>query len=258
MPSSSNASRCRDLGIVGFGAFGQLIAMHLCRHFRCIAFDPIVSPDRFRVLGVDYADTIADVARCSVVVLAVPVMCIEAVLLEIAPLLRAGTLVVDVGSVKMRPAEAMTRLLPPHVEMVATHPLFGPHSARDGIRGKKIVVCPLRGFPAGVVAFLRRIGLQVIVATPEDHDRDAAQVQGLTHAIARMLVGMDLSKTFITTRSYELLMAAVEMVREDSPDVLQAILNENPHAPAVLQRFAAQLSHLGHAQPVSGPAVRSS
>ena len=49
--------------------------------------------------------------------------------------------------------------------VVATHPLFGPQSARDGIAGLKVAVCPIRGRRGARVAvfFLReRLRLNVV------------------------------------------------------------------------------------------------
>ena len=95
---------------------------------------------------------------------------------------------------KLRPAaygpELLLGELPAHVGIVATHPLFGPQSARNGIAGLKVAVCPVRGGDGPRVgAFLRRaLGLQVIMTTPDAHDREAAMVQGLTHLIAKVLV----------------------------------------------------------------------
>ena len=72
-----------------------------------------------------------------IVVVAVPVAVMPTVFKAIAPHLQPGALVVDVGSVKMLPAQWMTELLPDYVEIVATHPLFGPQSvARDGLPGE--------------------------------------------------------------------------------------------------------------------------
>jgi len=157
----------------------------------------------------------------------------------IAPHLTPGALVLDVGSVKVVPAEIMRRELPEHVGIVATHPLFGPQSARDGIAGLKIAVCPIRGGDDGRVgAFLRRaLGLQVIMTTPEAHDRDAAMVQGLTHLIAKVLVQMEPLPARMTTRSFDLLMQGVGMVRHDAPEVFQAIERANPYAREVRRRF---------------------
>ena len=139
----------------------------------------------------------------------------------------------------MIPAEIMRRGLPEQVEIVATHPLFGPQSARDGIKGLKIAVCAIRGRRGPrVAAFLRRaLGLSVVMTTPEAHDREAATVQGLTHLIANVLVQMEPLPTRMTTRSFDLLMQAVSMVRHDAPEVFQAIERSNPYSQQVRRRF---------------------
>jgi prephenate dehydrogenase len=82
------------------------------------------------------------------------------------------------------------------------------------------------------------------MTSPEDHDRDAAEVQGLTHLVANLLMKMDLRPTRMTTKSFEALMSAVEMVRHDAPEVLQAILGANPYAADVLKRFKSLTSAL--------------
>lgn len=152
----------------------------------------------------------------------------------------------DVGSVKTVPAGIMLSELPDHVGIVAKHPLFGPQSARDGIKGLKVAVCPVRGTAAPRVgAFLRRaLGLQVIMTTPDAHDREAAMVQGLTHLIAKVLVQMEPLPTRMTTRSFDLLMQGVGMVRYDAPEVFQAIERSNPYAREVRRRFFNLASEL--------------
>lgn len=229
------------IGLIGFGAFGQLIAQHVRPWFPICAYDPApgLEPAAAR-LGVTLAGLEA-AARCDVVVLALPVGRMAEIVAAIAPHIRAGALVLDVGSVKTGPAAIMERGLPRHAEIAATHPLFGPQSARHGIAGLKIALCPLRGRRCfRLAAFLRRrLRLEVIITTPEAHDREAAMVQGLTHLIARVLVQMEPLPTRMTTRSFDLLQAAIGMVRHDAPEVFEAIERANPYAPEVRQRFFA-------------------
>ncbi|WP_347265504.1 prephenate dehydrogenase [Roseococcus pinisoli] len=224
-----------DIGIIGFGAFGRLIATHLGPHFGLCAYDPAPSAPMPGVAPVD----LATAAACPIVILAMPVGAMEETVRAIGPHLRHGALVVDVGSVKMLPAEIMRRGLPDHADIVATHPLFGPQSARDGIRGLKIAICPVRGRRAPrLAAFLRKVlGLDVIMTTPEAHDREAAMVQGLTHLIAKVLVRMEPLPSRMTTRSFELIHQAVGMVRGDAPEVFRAIEMSNPHSAGVRRRF---------------------
>lgn len=239
-PSLNNPS----LGIIGLGAFGRLMARHLQPHFRLCAHDPALPPgaEADGVVLVSLPDT----AGCAIVVLAVPVGQLADTARAIGPFLRPGTLVLDVGSVKTVPAGIMLRELPDHVGIVATHPLFGPQSARDGIKGLKVAVCPVRGTAAPRVgAFLRRaLGLQVIMTTPDAHDREAAMVQGLTHLIAKVLVQMEPLPTRMTTRSFDLLMQGVGLVRYDVPEVFQAIERSDPYAREVRRRFFNLASEL--------------
>lgn len=227
--------RPETLSIIGFGAFGQLIARHLRPHLALSVCDPCVRPN-----DLPQVDP-AQAARADIVVLAVPLPQLEAVLRAIAPHLRPGSTVIDVSSIKVEPARLMLDLLPDHVGIVASHPLFGPASAADGIAGHRIAWCPLRGRGhRRLAAFLKAKGLQVIPTTPDQHDRDMAVVQGLTHLIARSLSRLGPLPRHMATRSFAMLAEAAAMVQDDSPELLATILKANPHAANVRQRFLAE------------------
>jgi len=226
------------LGLIGFGAFGRLIARHLSDRFEILAHDPAATDDVGRVT----LTGLAEAAACPIVVLAVPVEAMEATVAALAPHVAPDAVVIDVGSVKVLPARLMGEGLPAGVRIVGTHPLFGPQSGKDGIAGLRIAVCPINDDRAArrVAAFCRAaLGLKVFRVSAEDHDREAAVVQGLTHLIARVLLAMEPLPTRMTTASFERIMQAVEMVRHDSPAVFRAIERDNPFAAAVRQRFFA-------------------
>lgn len=224
---------------MGFGAFGQLIATHLAPLFPLVIHDPAAAgineppPERVCFATADA------VARCDFVILAVPMSEIRSAIRTLRPHLPPKTTIIDVCSVKVRAAEAMLEELPPDIDVVGTHPLFGPQSSRDGIAGRKIAVCPIRGgAPRRIAAFLRRhLGLKVFITTPEQHDREAALVQGVTHLIAKVLVQMEPLPQRLTTASFDRIVEATEMVRYDSPGVFLAIERDNPFAAEVRERF---------------------
>ncbi|WP_082767066.1 prephenate dehydrogenase [Bosea sp. PAMC 26642] len=238
-----------SIGLLGFGAFGRLMARHLQPHLPLVVFDPAqpAAPDtsgRGLVPG-----SIAEVAACDIVVLAVPVHALAEAISALHPHLRTGTVVLDVGSVKIEPTRLLLTGLPDDVDIIGTHPLFGPQSAREGLEGLKIALCPIRGDGfCRIAAFLRHIlKLDVILTTADAHDRDMALVQGLTHLVAKILVRMEPMPRRMTTRSFELLMQATEMVRHDAPGVFLAIEQANPHARAVRERFFAHAQELTNA-----------
>lgn len=235
----------KTVGIVGFGAFGKLIAQSLHGHFVLKTHDPRSDHHDVAVeLGVSFASLEA-VARCDVVVIAATVSSFEDVLASITTICRPGTLVIDVGSVKVHPSDLMEKLLPDYVNIVATHPLFGPQSACNGIKGLKIAVCPIRGQQHWPLAALLRkhLGLQVIMTTPHDHDWEAATVQGLTHLIAKVLQRMGPVPSRMTTRSYDLLVEAVSMVQNDAPEVFDAIEKANPYSADIRRNFSIWLTN---------------
>lgn len=253
----SVSSRKPSVGIIGFGAFGRLMARHLAPHAFLRAHDPAWPATAAEAALVERG-SLAQAACCDVVVLAVPVRRIAAVAAQAAPHLRPGALVVDVGSVKIQPVADLLRALPPHVDIVATHPLFGPQSARNGVAGLTVVLCPVRGRGVAAVSrFLRQaLGLAVVVTTPDRHDRELALVQGLTHLVGRLVADLAPSPVRLTTRSFEHLAAASAMVVGDAPEIFDAILRDNPHAPAVRDAFfraAAKLeAELSDAPPHGG------
>lgn len=228
-----------SVGIIGLGAFGRLMAEYLAPHVAVLAHDAraVEVP-----VGVEAA-SLARVSGCDIVILAVPVAAMRALCREIAPYLKPGALVMDVGSVKVEPAAILRDELPAHVDLIASHPLFGPQSVEQGTAGLKMVLCPLRGGRARrVAAFLRRVfGLTVLFATPEEHDREAAFTQGLTHLIARAMLRMEHLPDRITTRSFDLLRQAVEMVRHDAVGVSRAIEQANPFSAEARACFFAEM-----------------
>ncbi len=236
----------KTLGIVGFGAFGKLIGQSLGGYFELFAYDPSpVSEADACALSVTLAPMDV-VSRCDIVVIAAPVSCFDAVITSVGASCRPGVLIIDVGSVKVGPADIMERYLPDHVDIVATHPLFGPQSAHDGLDGLKIAVCPIRGNKHHrIAAFLRKVlGLQVIMTTPHEHDREAAVVQGLTHLIAKVLLSMEPLPSRMTTRSFDLLVEAISMVQNDAPEVFDAIERANPYSQDVRRQFFERAQEL--------------
>lgn len=234
----------RRFGIIGFGRFGQLAARHLAAHFDVVVHDPADVADRAAAIGVRVA-SIAEVAASDVVMLAVPVQTMEDVIARIAPAMRPGTLVMDVASVKVLPARWMADALPDTVDIVATHPLFGPQSARNGLTGQPLVLCPVRGDRIErVAAFGRTLGLKVSVTTAEEHDREMAYVQALTHLIGRTLENIRIPDEELKTNSYQHLLELCALIRDDSKELFYAIQNLNPFAPEITQQFIAEANGL--------------
>lgn len=139
------------------------------------------------------------VADAELVVLATPLRAIPEIVEAIAPALRPGTLVIDVGSVKGTAARDIEARLPGNVAFVGCHPLagteqFGPDAARaDLFRGRRCLLCPTpRTAPAPLArarGLWEAVGAEVVTMAPDLHDRVMAAVSHLPHVAAYVLMG---------------------------------------------------------------------
>lgn len=235
----------KTLGIIGFGQFGRFMAAHLAPYFDVKVCDSVDRRADAEALGVGWVD-FESVVSSKIVIFAVPLGVLEAVLTRAANYLSEDALCVDVCSVKMKPVEMMRRILPSTAAIIGTHPLFGPQSGRDGIAGLRIAVCEVRGNRLAEVAdFLKDIlGLQVLEKSAEEHDREMAHVQALTHFVARALDELHVGDSDLATISYEEIMRAARLVSEDSWELFQTIQTGNQFAGAKRRAFIKKLIEL--------------
>jgi prephenate dehydrogenase len=234
------------VGVVGVGAFGEFILPHLAAYFDVRIYDAYrdLSPveNLYNVCRMD----IEGLKECDVIIFAVPVQTLSGALKEALPHLPEKCIVCDVSSVKVKPAKAMTEILPEGIDIVGTHPLFGPQSGSKGVHGLNVAVCPIRGNRHRMVEhFLRKVlKLNVHVTTPDEHDRQMACVQGITHLMGNALRRISRVEAGMTTRSYELLMESYEIIKDDSPALFAAIAKENPYVESVKNEFFSAVREL--------------
>ncbi len=147
------------------------------------------------------AETAADaVADADLVVLCVPVGAMEQVARDIAPALKGGATVTDVGSVKGAVIEAVQPHLPDNVCFVPAHPLAGtehsgPTSGFAELFDERwtIVVpdpCDDRAAVGRVIDFWQGMGAFVDEMDAEHHDRVLAVTSHTPHLIAYTMVGV--------------------------------------------------------------------
>ncbi len=149
------------------------------------------------------AETVAD---ADLVVLAVPVGAMGQLAKDIAPYLKAGATVTDVGSVKQAVIDAVGPHLPDNVHFVPGHPLAGTeHSGpRSGFAelfdNRYTVLVPPEGTDELATQRLadlwQAMGALVETMEPEHHDLVLAVTSHAPHLIAYTMVGVadDLSR----------------------------------------------------------------
>jgi prephenate dehydrogenase len=240
-----NAPPDKKLGLIGLGAFGRLAAEHLRGHFDVVAADVVDRSAEAAALKIGWA-SIEEAAANPYVLLAVPVQNLAALLAQIRDRVQPGALVVDVGSVKLAPVDAMLRYLPDHAEIVGTHPMFGPQSAAGGLHGHRIAVCPVRTDRLDALrAFLEdKLGLDVYLCEAETHDREIAQTQALAQFVGRALAQLEESASPVRTPGYNQFREVAETVGEDTWELFTAIQTLNPYAAEMRAELLGHLTRL--------------
>jgi prephenate dehydrogenase len=231
----------KEIGIIGLGRFGRFAAGILKKDFRVLAYDSAPGP---RIRGLKRT-TLAGAAQPPVVVLCVPISRMEPVCRSLAPLLRPGQLVIDTCSVKEWPLEIMLKWLPREVEILGSHPLFGPDSARYGIQGQRIALCRGRGHCVPEVReYLTSLGLQVIVTSPARHDREMAKTQALFHFLARGVAALNICPSKLTTPGPAKLFHDFEDVQNDSLQLFRDLESRNRFAAPFRRRLLQSMEKI--------------
>ena len=239
----------RTIGIIGFGSFGRFVASHLGDRFEVRVWDRRNLEPEADAFGLPWS-SLEGCADCDVVIPAVPVQNLESLVGRLAPHLKPDSLVVDVASVKIKPREILERLLPSGVEFIGTHPMFGPQSGNEGIRGLKVVLClPNRPVDPGRVEAVRGfltagLGLEVLEMSAEEHDAEMAYIQGLTHWMAKALREIHVPDPALGTVAYRHMMKIEENLRHDSDDLFLTIARENPFAADARRELSERLREI--------------
>ena len=152
---------------------------------------------RRRAIDAATNDPLKAVMGADLVILAAPVGTIISHLKSIGPHLKAGALVMDVGSTKEEILKA-SKSLPRSVGFVGAHPIAGTENAGAAsavaglFRGKKCLLTSRRGTDRRYVnratAFWKKLGSQVSFVPASSHDRALGVVSHLPHLAAYALM----------------------------------------------------------------------
>jgi cyclohexadieny/prephenate dehydrogenase len=201
-PAAGGAPLFERICLIGIGLIGSSLA-RVAKQRGDIARTVVAHSrsaktlDRVRELGI--ADVVEpDAAKAvegaDLVVFCIPVGAYADVMRTVAPHLKPGAIVTDVGSTKGSVVRDLQPLMPAGVHLVPAHPMAGTeHSGPDAgfpelFQGRYCILTPLPGTdPAAVdkvVELWRRCGSMIERMDPVTHDKVVAIVSHLPHLIA--------------------------------------------------------------------------
>ena len=259
----------RKIAIFGIGLIGSSVARgvkraKLAEHV--VAFDGNpANAARALELGVvdETAASAAEAVKgADLVIFAVPISAYADLGAVIAPHLEPGTIVSDVGSVKMAVIRDLGPFMPEGVHLVPAHPIAGTENSgpdagfAELFDGRWAVVTPPPGTDEGAVekiaALWRGLGSEVEIMEPGHHDRVLAITSHLPHLIAYTIVGTatDLEGTLqqeVIKFSASGFRDFTRIAASDPTMWRDVFLNNREAVLDVLQRFTEDLTALQRA-----------
>ena len=201
-----------------------------------------------RISVLEQDDAVEGVSEADIVMVAVPMTRASEVTRKLAPLIRSDALLCDINSLKVDVCSALEASAG---EALGTHPMFGP--TVGSLRRQKVVLCNVKPGPmtSWLTTELGRMGAEIIVTTPEQHDAMMAVVQVLTH-FGIMAMGRALSRSGhalreslpFTSPIYRLELAMVGRLFSQKPELYREIMMQNPAGPALRKLFLEEASVL--------------
>jgi prephenate dehydrogenase len=235
--------KIHSIGIIGYGRFGRLLAA-IFKHHLPDAKVLIYSGSNRRV-----SKTLAEVCAAQIVIPAVPISAFKELLIKIKPLLGSETTVMDICSVKVLPVKWMHETLDKKTRVIASHPVFGPDSTRNGkeLKGMNLMICNIsadKELYGAVKNFWKNLGVNVLEMTPEDHDRYSAYTINYNHLIGRIGQLVGIRPTPIDTKGFKVIYDALQYVINDSWELFYDMQNFNPYSKKMRKEVMQALTEL--------------
>ncbi len=194
------------IALIGIGLIGGSIALEARKRglARTIvaatrSAETAATANRLKLTDHCGTDIAAAVKDADLVIVCTPVGACGPAARAMAPALKPGAIVSDVGSVKQTVIADMAPHLPKNVHFVPAHPVAGtehsgPEAAiYDLFQGRWCILTPLPDSDAKAVgrlqAFWEALGSNVNRLDPANHDRVLAITSHLPHLIAYTIVG---------------------------------------------------------------------
>lgn len=219
------------VGIYGLGRFGSFWA----KEFAKLGIEVLgySRTKKEEIEGVKQVSEEEILSQSDYLFFCVAISSFEKVLKNVKDKIGKNTVVCDTCSVKTMPAKWMKENLSSDIYKIATHPMFGPDSGKNGLLGLPLVMCPISEIDdryKKLKELFIKMDLTVLEMSSREHDKEAAYSQGVTHFVGRTLDRMSMKPTPIATRGYENLMTIVEQTCNDPMTLFYDLQRFNPYA----------------------------
>lgn len=221
------------VSIVGFGRFGQTLYHLIKDDFSVIIYDKGSISHAELTKDTKVVKNVADIYNSEAIFYCVPISAFEDVITAHKKYFQEQHLLIDVLSVKMHPAKVFKKYLKGiKTQALLTHPMFGPDSSKNGFEGLPLIIDKFMADDNNFKfwkGYFQNKKLNVFEMSSQDHDRLAANSQGLTHFIGRLLNTYHFKSTAIDSLGTKKLLEVVEQTCNDTWQLFTDLQHYNPY-----------------------------
>jgi prephenate dehydrogenase len=201
-----------DFSVIGTGRFGHFWCRHLSKFHPTYAFD--INPDcRKKVERFAIWDSLENCLTKKYIFLTIPIHSLKDFLRDNKKSFKKESVLIDCASVKVPVLGWFEDHLPEDVYYIASHPLFGPDSAKNNL------------------------GLHIYNLTADEHDELMADNLNLVHFLGRALDDLGITKLPIMMSSLSKLNDIVKVVMNDTTELFLDFYKYNPYSGKVKEQW---------------------
>lgn len=228
--------------LIGFGRFGKLFYKFFKNDYDFQIYDKDeFSFNRIKVKSLNQFNN--DV---NIIFFAIPISSF----LDISKILKgkinSNSLIVELSSLKIYPLKILKKYFPEN-KVLGLHPLFGPDSVKQTLKGHQLVVVNQFEMDNQIEYTLKTFlnkGVEIKYLTPEKHDKLMAYTLCLTQFIGRSLGKLNLPDNTIGTKGYFDLLNIVKRTNNDTLQLFIDMNRYNPYSKPMRKKLIQSFSNI--------------
>jgi len=188
------------------------------------------------------------VRGADIVIVCVPIRITIAVVNKCIPIMKKGTRIVEIASLKTDIFDSLLKI-PDELVPLSIHPMFGPGAKQ--LRDTKILIIPVRNKrkEQRLVKSLFNEAKTIVIKSPKYHDALMAVILGMVYYV-NLLLGVTLSNENITFLkkfsgpTFNLQALLFESVLTDNSSLISSLLADNKELLKYLKKFNEESTKL--------------
>ncbi len=206
------------IGIVGTGRMATVLSV-LCKRNPSYVIKQASST---KSIDMQTIYPLTEVLESDIVFLAIPISSFKQFINKIASQLENSQgIFIDICSVKVNPAKWMKTILPNRIDCVASHPIFGPQSTKNGtfFEGLPWIFSPIRVQDTtrfdSLITFLKNQKIEIHMMSPREHDQLMSTSQAISFLFGTIGKELGLKQGKFDTKGFSCILQNQHIVEGD-------------------------------------------